>query len=362
MMHRSISHRLPCTPSLTATAFLALLGALFLWPSSTAQAQGSIAACGDIRVEASAQCEVQVQGGCQAQCTPLQCSASLYADCQGSCSLDAQAACSARCDIAGCQAECEVDPGRFDCSAQCSAQCNADCSGQCQARCQAGGNQASCQAECEASCSASCDGECQARCEVEPPQASCQARCQASCDGQCRAEANFDCQVDCQAGGYAGCTGSCEAACQSPEGALFCDRQFVDHGGNLRQCIQSLNAVLDVEVDASASAACSGGRCSAQAEASAGCAAVPSTARTRSAFGAGVLLALGLLWRRRRRVQGVRSCASCAKPTCPLQALTDSGRLKPARRSLDEVPDAVRLPADAPTLSAALAEGRTAER
>jgi MYXO-CTERM domain-containing protein len=83
--------------------------------------------------------------------------------------------------------------------------------------------------------------------------------------------------VSCQSKGYAQCktdlTGGCKAQCQKPEGALFCDGNYVDSGNNLQNCIDALNAVLHVKVDASAS--CSGNTCTAQASASSSCAATP---------------------------------------------------------------------------------------
>ena len=78
----------------------------------------------------------------------------------------------------------------------------------------------------------------------------------------------MDCHVSCTAE----LSGGCEVQCQSPDGALFCDGQYVDHGGNLEECIAALNAFLDIEVSGSAS--CSGNSC--EAEASASCSAAPA--------------------------------------------------------------------------------------
>jgi hypothetical protein len=121
-----------------------------------------------------------------------------------------------------------------------------------------------------------------------------------------------NCQVDCQASGFASCKtrlqGGCEAECRSPEGAIFCDGNYVDHGGNAQRCIDALRTAVNVQVDVSArgsaSGDCSGNTCKAQAEgeASASCA----MARRASGSGAAGLLALaaGLgaaISRRRRR-------------------------------------------------------------
>ncbi len=239
-----------------------------LLPDVAAAQETGLAACGNINVQASAMCQVSVEGGCEAQCTPINCSVTAFADCQGGCQASVSAECEARIDVAECMAQCEVDPGRFDCSASCSAGCEVDCGASCEARCEANSDQASCMGECQASCNATCSGECSARCDVEPPEASCEARCEATVEGRCRADANFDCQIDCQAGLTAECVGGCMAECQTPEGALFCDSQYIDHDNNLEDCIRALNARLNVEVDASSSAACGGGSCSAEASGS----------------------------------------------------------------------------------------------
>jgi hypothetical protein len=81
--------------------------------------------------------------------------------------------------------------------------------------------------------------------------------------------------VDCQSRGYLQCRtrveGGCEVACTEPDGALFCDGQYVDHGGNLQECIDALRAAYDIEVTASGSATsdCADNRCEGSAEGSA---------------------------------------------------------------------------------------------
>lgn len=244
-------------------------GALLAAPAT---ARAGIEACGDIHVEASAECEVMVEGGCEAQCEPFRmeaaCAAELYAECQGQCEASASAECTGSCE-ADCQAQCEVDPGTFDCRASCEGDCQASCDGRC----------SSDDSECRASCEAACSGECDARCEVEPPEASCDARCEASCEGSCQAQASLDCQIDCQAEGYVDCEarlqGGCEAECREPEGALFCDGQYVDHGGNLQECIDALEN-LNITVEGSASGRCANGRCEGEASGSVGCVVAPS--------------------------------------------------------------------------------------
>ena len=69
--------------------------------------------CGDISIDAEATCTVQVEGGCEAQCTPLSveaaCAGELEVDCRGQCDVDAEVTCSATCNIATCVAECDID-------------------------------------------------------------------------------------------------------------------------------------------------------------------------------------------------------------------------------------------------------------
>ena len=101
--------------------------------------------------------------------------ASASVECVGSCEAD-------------CRAECEVDPGEFNCLLACQG----DCSGGCEGRCSAEANRA----ECKASCEATCSGECDARCKVQPPDVDCDAKCQAACTGSCDARANIDCQIE----------------------------------------------------------------------------------------------------------------------------------------------------------------------
>jgi MYXO-CTERM domain-containing protein len=270
--------------------------------SSTAHADEGLEACGDIYVEAHAECTlVPPQASCETMCTPLTveaaCAAQLTAECEGHCNAELSAECQVDCN-ADCTSHCEVDPGKFDCRAECVA----DCGGECAAHCEAGNAGAHCRASCEGSCSASCDG----KCDVELPELDCQAKCEASCEGSCEAKANIDCQVDCQADLYADCevemSGGCKTDCETEKGALFCDGQYIDHGDNLEQCIDALEAALDIEVMtyAEGSSECANGSCTAEGEAGVKCSAAPySPASAGGAIGLGML---GLVfWRRRRR-------------------------------------------------------------
>ncbi len=69
--------------------------------------------------------------------------------------------------------------------------------------------------------------------------------------------------------------GGCTAQCSAPMGALFCDGQYVDVGGDIESCLDDLKNLLNITVTASASGSCSGDECSGMAAASASCAASP---------------------------------------------------------------------------------------
>lgn len=290
---------------LTAAAFSVPL----LWGSA---AQAGIGACGNIHVEAEASCEVVAGAECKAQCEPLnlqaQCAGDLFIQCQApeQCVFEASAECSGSCE-ADCMAECEVDPGSFECRGECVGSCTASCDADCSGRCAADENSAECEASCRASCDSTCEGECSGSCEATPAMADCAAKCSGSCQGECRADANMDCQIECQRPEFPSCTatlsGGCEAECDV-DGALFCDSQYVDHGGNLDECVDSLRAVLNIQVEAYAEGECSGNACEGEAGFSCTCSAGEDAWPSGGgwavmAFGFGLL---GLTRRRRHNV------------------------------------------------------------
>jgi hypothetical protein len=278
---------------------LAIVGAFALVPS---QAHAGIDACGNIHVEAQAECVVvPPTADCVSMCEPISveaaCAAKLAVDCRAECDLPS-VECTASCQ-ADCTTECEVDPGEFDCAAACEA----DCSGSCQANCRGDEDGAKCMARCEGSCSASCDSHC----DVELPEVDCMGKCEASCEGSCEVDTNFECQADCQAEAEAECTaevtGGCEVDCETEEGALFCDGQYIDHGNNLEECSAALEAALDIEIMAHAegSSSCENGQCMAEGEAEASCSVTePGAARSPWAWSGLALALVGLCIRRRR--------------------------------------------------------------
>jgi hypothetical protein len=283
---------------IVATLFAS--AAFILAPSARAAA---IPACGNLDFSANANCELVTSGGCTAQCEPInftaQCSAELYVSCDGQCNASADVNCTASCE-ASCEGKCTVDPGKFDCSASCQADCSASCDAQCNASADA--------ARCKASCKSTCSGTCDARCQATPPSADCKAKCQGSCSGSCEAKANLSCQVNCQSKGYASCetslTGGCQTQCSKPDGALFCDGQYVDVGDQLDKCVEQLKSALNIEVKGYAygDANCSNGTCTANGEAGVSCMARPGMVSGGAAFGVfGVVTALGFAASRRRR-------------------------------------------------------------
>jgi MYXO-CTERM domain-containing protein len=287
-------------PWLVAFSFVAPVAVL-----APRVAHAGLDACGNIDVKANAQCQVVASGGCTAQCEPLKvqaaCSAKLQAQCNGQCTATADVSCTGSC-TADCSGKCTANPGSFDCQGSCTGSCDADCDAQCSGSASGGSASGSCKANCQANCSAKCD----AQCTGTPPSATCDAKCQASCNGSCQAKASAQCQIDCQGKLEADCeatvTGGCKAQCQDPKGALFCDGQYVDTGNNLQNCVDALNAILNVKVSGSASADCNGGTCNAQAEGTASaCSTSGPGTNANTPLGVLALGALGVVVARLRR-------------------------------------------------------------
>lgn len=276
---------------------VAALFAPFAWSSD---AHAGIGACGNIHVEAEAECEVKAGVECEAECEPIafeaQCAANLQVDCNGQCGLTADVECTGSCQ-GDCMAQCDnITAPEFDCRGECVGSCEGDCMGRC------GSNDSG--SECFASCQANCEGHCSAQCDVTPATADCTGKCEASCEGRCEADVNAQCQIDCQASGYVDCKadleGGCKIDCNSQQGGLFCDGQWVDHGGNLQECVDALKALIDAEVHYSSE--CHPGGCSAEASGSISCAVDPSSdyGRTGALMFAFGLMAVGFIARRHR--------------------------------------------------------------
>ena len=102
--------------------------------------------------------------------------------------------------------------------------------------------------------------------------------------------------------------GGCTAECSNPDGALFCNGQFVNiDTTNLAQldaCVNQLNADfgLSLSLSATGSSLCDGGTCSASGSASASCGQIAPGAPAAGSICA-VGLGLGIAGAVRRRVR-----------------------------------------------------------
>jgi len=202
-------------------------------------AQAGIPECSGIRVEADAQCRLELGADCEAECSlgvyETACATHQYQTCQETCTLPPEPACTDECTEL-CAEQCEVGI-----EVVCHQNCFPECVDECAASCEA----AEYTIQCRASCEATCDGECDHQCAMLPVDASCYTHCLECCGGSCNASANMDCQLECQDHTWEECEyelqGKCEAACDL-EGALFCDGQLVAAGSELQACVGALVA------------------------------------------------------------------------------------------------------------------------
>ncbi|MES1176303.1 MAG: hypothetical protein ABUL62_18415 [Myxococcales bacterium] len=272
---------------------------------STAPAHAGIDACRNIDVEANGKCDVRVDAKCDVSCTPFNvqaaCAAQVDVTYSASCPKVPSVSCQADCQ-GECEASCEATPAQFDCAASCRANAAADCDAQCASNAK--------QSECTASCQATFAADCDASCHVTPGTADCSGKCQGSCSGSCTAQSELECQFEAQGQAYASCEasvqGRCEADCTKPEGALFCDGEYIDHTGTLQDCIDAIKATIPsvtIDVSAQGSASCSGNRCVAEGSASANCAFAPSGPEHEVAGVFATFVALGAICLRRRRAR-----------------------------------------------------------
>jgi hypothetical protein len=240
-------------PSFFAVVAPAMLGALVAFSPATAHAT-VLSDCGNIDLSGNESCSFMTSGGCTSQCTPVNvdvsCAGQLETMCGGTCNGTIDTSCTSTC-TSSCTATCMANPGSFSCSGSCEA----DCSGHCQSQCSSDANQD----ECTASCKETCGANCNTHCTSTAPSADCTDQCTASCTGSCQAQANFTCDISCQEMGYASCqsmvTGGCMTQCQQPQGALFCNGQFVNvDTSQLAACEEQLASELSINVNVSASA------------------------------------------------------------------------------------------------------------
>lgn len=235
--------------------------------------------CGKFDFTSGIECRIEVQGGCEAECTPV----NFEVACSGSCTASASVECTGSCQ-AECNAEC--NPAKLDCEAGCNLDCEARCNAECALD------------DCSAECAATCGAECEASCTGSAP--TCEGACQASCQGSCSAEANINCDVDC----YADLEGGCLVQCEEPSGALFCNGQYVA-ASDVDACIQYIQDNWDGTVDASArgTVTCDLSGCESTGDAKIAWCSISNAGAAAGSTGvaAAAALALGAALARRRR-------------------------------------------------------------
>jgi MYXO-CTERM domain-containing protein len=201
-------------------------------------ARAGVPECGNIRIEAGAQCRLELGGGCEAQCSlgvyEKACATYGYQTCNETCTLPPVPECTDECTEL-CADQCEVGI-----EVVCHQNCFPECVDECAASCEAAEDTI----QCRASCEATCDGECDHQCAMLPVDASCYSHCLECCGGSCNASANMDCQLECQDHAlWEQCEYElqvkCDASCDV-EGALFCDGQLVAAGAELEACASAL--------------------------------------------------------------------------------------------------------------------------
>ncbi len=259
--------------------FISLLAVTFALArgSNRAQAQ-SAESCGNFDFSSGISCKIEVEGGCQAQCTPLK----FEAACTGGCSVEADTQC---VDSCGTQCVLTCDPSLLDCFAGCHSECDAPT----QELCESNGTRD----DCADVAIAECDIHCNESCEVPP--SDCQEHCNRCCTGSCTTQVNFDCNLSC----FAELEGGCDVQCAKPNGALFCNGQYVN-ASDIEECILYLSQQgIDVDVSARGSVTCDLSGC--EGDGSTGCSAASTTG---SAFSL-LLMAFALLtfWRPQRAGQ-----------------------------------------------------------
>lgn len=268
--------------SFVRASILTMLCALLFGASEARAQDGGDNPCGRFDFSSGIACKIEVSGGCTANCTPLK----LEAACAGGCTSMSSTTCVDNCGTT-CVAMC--NPQLLDCFAGCHAECDQPTSDECR--------QSHPTDDCTTSARAHCDIHCKDSCMVPPN--NCQEHCNKCCTGSCTTQVNFDCDFSC----FADVKGGCDVQCQRPEGALFCNGQYV-HASDIEACIVYLaTRGVQVDVSARASATCDLTGCHGTSAVS-GCSAGGSLDRAAGAAPFGVVVfgmtAVAARWRRRR--------------------------------------------------------------
>lgn len=265
----------------TFSRLLSVSSAVFaFFAAAAANAQEN--PCGKFDFSQGISCKIEVEGGCDAQCTPL----NFELACQGGCTADVNVSCTGDCEVE-CNAKC--DPGTIDCTAGCDAECESRCNAECTLD--------DCSQECQSTCHANCDASCTGTA------ATCEANCNECCHGACSATANINCDVNC----YAELQGGCEVQCQEPSGALFCNGQYVG-AADVDACIAYIqeNFNGEVNVEARGEVTCDLNGCDTAGSSNVGVCSVANVGSIAGGTGAvaAAALALGAALSRRRRSSG----------------------------------------------------------
>jgi hypothetical protein len=231
------------TKSLTVSTALALCAATMVLTASAPAhaAREDLGPCGFFDFSEGLSCKLETSGGCTAKCSPLQ----VTAACTGGCTASiTQTNCTSNC---GAQCIKECNPAKLDCFVGCHAECDAPVEAQCT---QKGGVK-----DCKVQAQAQCDMHCKDSCKVPP--SNCDEHCNSCCFGSCDTQANFDCDLACTAK----VQGGCDVACKKPEGAIFCNGQYVN-ATDAKACITYLaTRKIKVDTSASGSLSCTGTDC-----------------------------------------------------------------------------------------------------
>ncbi|MCA9686811.1 MAG: hypothetical protein KC457_31890, partial [Myxococcales bacterium] len=220
-----------------------LFTAALLLPQS---AHAGLEACGNVYVAAEASCEyIPGEEECTTYCEPTatqtSCAARLYLECEGSCSASAESVCTETC-TESCMPVCD-DGG--DQPPNCMGLCMSDCQMDCNDACAGAEDEGACRSSCAHTCSEGCQSECK-----DGPD--CATVCTSACTGSCTGRANIDCQVACQGQSFTECetevVEECQTDCSQDGGAVFCEGSYVAHTSSIADCVNAIEAEIDVEV------------------------------------------------------------------------------------------------------------------
>jgi hypothetical protein len=273
-----------------STSILVALAVAFLL-AGTARAQDASTPCGKFDFSGGLSCKIEVSGGCTANCSPL----NFEAACTGGCTATTTTSnCTDNCGTT-CVAMC--NPQLLDCFAGCHSECDQPTVDQCR--------QSHPTDDCATTARAQCDIHCKDSCAVPP--SNCQEHCTKCCRGSCDTQTNFECDFSC----FARVQGGCDVQCQRPEGAIFCNGQYV-YASDVQACSAYLATQgLQVDVSARASGQCDLNGCHGIGDASvSGCSAAGALNQTAAVgpFAVGLLLAMtaAARWRRRQATAPAR--------------------------------------------------------